>query len=501
MNIRDFINELGFPEFKSIIGKWGSKIFFLILISFISLIAMGLANGSLVYLEKKMNNPWMQFVDVKHLMLGGVEKGNNEKYPIFDFKAAKNYQANNLDKVKECFQSYVKTVYFLNIETKAASSEEGFVMKTNNPFYKELVQKVDIDKKKFVITNNNTFRDDNWGIIVTESFLKSLGLTNKDPYISIGLNADSNSDKKNLIIPICAVVKSLRNSKEFIMSEQLYKLLYGASERINEVHSDSIQKVARWFLPHQHVITSELKDKGVWVEKISSVASKPHIAGIFLATNDFELDLSNEKAIRIFDLNVMDLNLEAVNSSPATYTLMFKNPDDVLIFAKHLKKDYGIKLEESRMEAKRNFSFFKHLSQVLSYALIGFSIIAIIFFILNLLLSHINKNKRNLGTLKAFGLPNKNIIILYSSITLLLVSISFMSAFILSELLGDPLLNLYIHINNISSENYITKVAFKNNGFLYTLAWFVIVPTILIVFKLFLYLYKVTPGDLIYERK
>ena len=138
---------------------------------------------------------------------------------------------------------------------------------------------------------------------------------------------------------------------------------------------------------------------------------------------------------------------------------------------------------------------------LLSYALIAFSIISIIFFIINLLLSHINKNKRNLGTLKAFGLPNKHIVILYSSITLLLVTIAYVSAYILSALLGQFVLDSYIVLNKINSENYLNYVVFENRNFLKTFGQFVLLPTIIIIYNLYKYLHEVTPGDLIYERK
>ena len=183
------------------------------------------------------------------------------------------------------------------------------------------------------------------------------------------------------------------------------------------------------------------------------------------------------------------------------YTLFFKNPDDALLFDKWLNKKCGMNVEKSALESKKNYSFFEHLSQLLSFALIGFSIVSIIFFVINLLLSHINNNKRNLGTLKAFGLANKNIITLYSSITLLLVSISFISAFLLSGFLGQILLDGYVNLKNINSENYMTNVTFMNRDFWNTFILFVLIPTIVIVARLFTYLYRVTPGDLIYERK
>ena len=69
------------------------------------------------------------------------------------------------------------------------------------------------------------------------------------------------------------------------------------------------------------------------------------------------------------------------------------------------------------MKIKKTLLSLK-LINLLAYALIIFSILSIIFFITNLILSHINSNKKNIGTLKAFGLDNFSIIVTYSFITL-----------------------------------------------------------------------------------
>ena len=90
---------------------------------------------------------------------------------------------------------------------------------------------------------------------------------------------------------------------------------------------------------------------------------------------------------------------------------------------------------------------------------------------------------------------------MYSSITLLLVTIAFVTAYILSDLLGQHVLNFYIVLNKISSENYLTSVVFENRNFLQTFVQFVLFPTIIIIYRLYKYLHKAKPGDLIYERK
>ena len=495
MNKKDFIQQIGIPEFKSVIGKWGINIMFLIGILLISLIAMGIAEGSLNYLKKKMSDPFMQFVDVDHTLEPAV--GHKQ----FDIQVAKDYLKEDSNGVKSVFETHVKQERFVNIDNKDIEKTKiGFILDEQNAFYKSLV---DVEKNLFI--TDNKFHDNQWGIIITERFMDQLGIDKFTPYINIKKekrNSDNQIIDLSFPVPICGVVEKLRNNKDFIMTKKLYSLLYGNSHLIPLLKSDSSQGVCKWFIPNVTVLSDELKDKSVVKSEIYVEQSLPHVKGIMVESENFTIDLSSYNAYRVYDYNVRgNLEIKKNMGNPDTYTLLFKDPDYVLPFDSWIEKNYGIDLEESRMEAKRNFSFFEKLSKLLSSALIIFSIISIIFFIINLLLSHINKNKRNLGTLKAFGLPNKYIIILYSTITLLLVTISYISAYVLSALLGQVVLDSYIVFKEISSENYLKYVVFDNRDFIKTFVQFVLLPTIIIIYRLYKYLHKVTPGDLIYERK
>tara|TARA_B100000683_G_scaffold263312_1_gene291444 strand:- start:7635 stop:9113 length:1479 start_codon:yes stop_codon:yes gene_type:complete len=492
MKIIDFIKQIGIPEFKSVIGRWGSKIIFLVGILLISLIAMGVAEGSLNYLKKKMNDPFVQFVDVDRTL--EPVPGFSE----FNIQIAKEYAKNDLNGVKTVFETHAKFERFVNINNQSIeATKEGFILDTKNEFYKSL------NERNLFITDNK-FHDNQWGIIITERFMNQLGIDKKTPYVNIKkakIDIDNKIIDESFPVPICGVVEKLRNNKDFIMTKKLYSLLYGNSDKISILKSDSSQGICKWFLPDELTLSDELKNLGLVKSDIYGEQSLPHVEGIMLETENFKIDLSSNGAYRVYDYNVLDLEIENNMGDPDTYTLLFKNPDFVLTFDSWIEKKYGIDLEESRMEAKRNFGFFEKLSKLLSSALIAFSIISIIFFIINLLLSHINKNKRNLGTLKAFGLANKHIVILYSSITLLLVTIAYVSAYILSALLGQFVLDSYIVLNKINSENYLNYVVFENRNFLKTFGQFVLLPTIIIIYNLYKSLHEVTPGDLIYERK
>ena len=81
-------------------------------------------------------------------------------------------------------------------------------------------------------------------------------------------------------------------------------------------------------------------------------------------------------------------------------------------------KKTPIQLELSDIESKRNLGIISGLTQILTVAISLLALGFVISFVLNLLLQHIANNGPNIGTLQAFGIPNRYIILLYSKIGL-----------------------------------------------------------------------------------
>ena len=151
----------------------------------------------------------------------------------------------------------------------------------------------------------------------------------------------------------------------------------------------------------------------------------------------------------------------------------------------------------STIEAKENFNFFNKLANLLSVSLIFFSVFSIFIFTTNLINNHIDKTKRNLGTLKAFGLGNNSVILIYTLISSLLVVSAFTVAYLLSYILGSIILDSLINIFNISIENVIEYI---NLDILHLIIAFIIIPILTISLRILSKLKDATPGDLIYER-
>lgn len=491
MKITDFINNIGIPEFNSIIGKRGSKMFLLIGLLFISLIAIGIAQGGIIYLKEKMNDPFVKFIDIEN-SISQIEKANNEYFPVFSFEEAEKIAKDSTYGV-DPLVSKTRTNYLELCYDKNLFQFKGIILKQTNKFYQTLS-----DKKMF--TTANVFIDTGWGIVITKDLVKKLDIPAETPYIKMLL--DYNNEYDSLItdtipIPISGIVEDLKNNADFIMTDKLFNAI---RNRDKVLRSNKHQDYLCFFMKDMTSLSIELKKNGFSV--LNDIEQKSYLSGIIIQSNNINIEFPLN-SIKVYDLNkfttqVKDKKTQLVK--PDYFTFYLNELDKVKYLADSLKSKYGIEIEQTKLESKKNLDFFEKLSKLLSNSIILFSILSMIIFITNLVLSHINSNKKNLGTLQAFGLSNNYIVILYTSISFILVLISFLTSFILSEFVGNGIIDLYISFNSINNE-YLDMLEFSSLKLIHMMMYLVVIPTIVIILAVVRYLYNKTPGDLIYERK
>ena len=160
---------------------------------------------------------------------------------------------------------------------------------------------------------------------------------------------------------------------------------------------------------------------------------------------------------------------------------------------KYLEDGHKLSIDLRSIKNKEYFNIFDNVSRILSYTIIGLSIITIILFISNLIINHIKANAKNIGTLKAFGLSNRLINLMYGGISLFFVLSSTIIAIIISELVG------YIIING-TLKNKFSYLNFELIPITDILMFMVVLPVAIIVLRLNYSLKGKTPGDMIYER-
>jgi hypothetical protein len=500
-----FFKKFANPELKSISGKRYTNLLVLSTILTLSIMAIGLGQGAISYLDKKMNNPFVSFVNVK------IPMGNP-----YDIKAMKEIHKTSYPKdtvgfldfygFKEPYPVYDNYANFSNLDldiTKTAKVRKGIKL---DPVY-------DFILKEDKTTSNNNFEFDGWGCVVSLDYLTNKNKLNYNdkniPFLN--LRKSVNGEHIHFSVPVQGIVKSFPDDVDVLLGEKLYKALQDPDFWISLVYPDSI----RTSYLQYYVVNDTILEKYLIENEFNEIEYDDliHEVGRMYKSDNLTLNQRNlitndlpkfNNSYHVFDFNLVNsprkIKLDKELFVFEFYKDKLDRISDFNDFLKDKTLDDGKTLEIDMriIESKKNFDLFNKLANLLSLALIFFSIFSIVLYITNLIVTHISKNKKNLGTLKAFGLSNNNIILIYSAISIALITISFFISFFISSLIGNLLVSLianYFEISDASSLNYISYPIHV------LAAFFIMLPSLAIFLKLRIELKDNTPGDLIYERE
>jgi predicted lysophospholipase L1 biosynthesis ABC-type transport system permease subunit len=221
------------------------------------------------------------------------------------------------------------------------------------------------------------------------------------------------------------------------------------------------------------------------------------LLGDHSTNNQAYIDMS-EKISNAFESGVTRVykyNTSEYTLPQASYlSLDFNSLDSIKAFENFVKTEYNVQIEMSQINAKENFNAVSIMANILSWAMIVFSIVCIIMFIINMLQSYFQKVKRNLGTFKAFGIDSNELILVYVMILLLIILIA-----ISLSILMVWSIELVLPLLDIMKDNTHSYLALWSSKTVLSII-IVLVATISTVFIVMSRLLKQTPGDLIYDR-
>ena len=207
--------------------------------------------------------------------------------------------------------------------------------------------------------------------------------------------------------------------------------------------------------------------------------------------NDLVQEFSGKGFARVYNYEFSDY----YSSQKAYISVHFEDLDMIRDFEAFVRDNFKVKIEKSQINAKENFNAVSTMGNILSWVIIIFAIVCIILFIVNLLQSYFQKVKRNLGTFKAFGISNRDLISVY-----VLIMAAIILAAIVMSVSVTWLIQGSMHILGILKDgvfDYLSLWSFK------TVASIVIIilASIYTVYAVMSKLLKATPGDLIYDRQ
>lgn len=527
-------------EYVQIEGAKRIAFFILVLLFGVSFFALTLAKGSLEYLEEKMDNPFTSWIS--------INVNNSENYEKYD--EVKQYftkcQDENKFSIEGLTGSYKEVWTFWKLD------EPGVEYVFVNTFsrYKDSLLLENILEPSNVITSfSNSFepRDFQDGVIVSKRFAEDLAKKE----LSDNELEDIFKDKKLIIknayqypVRILAVVKSLPQKANVICEHVLAMAMGSGIESDNSLHplnTDPLNSIALLvqaddeFRDEHQEFTLWLKKEfegliqeygsyisDVTYEEITEFASHNVRVNIGLARPINSISILKNLNERFEDRSMYEqfyiINpiCESKTSYPfpnANYefgtgedfpnysnlSLKFSNLGEVANFQGDLQQKFKIELDLDQVEAKNNFHIISLIAKIMVIVIVLLSVFAIVIYIYNMLKSHLEKIKPNLGTLMAFGMSKKYLQDIYIRIIFRLMLRACALTFLI--LIGIQLIfTLIPHDEESTMSTIISNFNVFTNHWLIVALLVMGITTFLFFRRTLKNFLTLSPGDLIYNR-
>jgi len=516
----DFERLFYVNEYKTLSGQKRRTILALILILFLTLLALGYAIGSIQNLERKMSNPFTNWVDlsISEAYISQKAKAIEEHYAKDEVKTAiqldevRGWVMLNVNMYHQTFNPISHPIDTLSYAPWGRSLDIDdplmyTVLSADNILWVD--PKINIEEEEGL---------ENCEIIVTDEMLNRLGYPNDDPDIGyVFVREEAN------VIPIriVGVVRELPKFCDFVCSSTFYNIKTGKIDRKgscvrhiqkNEINNSTvfsfiipentdaqnIKTLAKKFFQGTEPPSVQINDSeaitvadNIW--QVCEFSFMPVDVPTPDSMQQF-LDWARSGGQPIGDILRLACETDDCNSlDPGSYHYLafnFERLDDIRKFKDDIKENHNIDIDMSQVEAKENFALVSRLTFVISLVLLAFGVLSIILFVNNLLKTHLFKVRSNLGTFKAFGLSNRFLNTIYLKIIFSFLLVSIFVAF-LASIIVDRV--EWLFIGDESRFNIFS--------------WWILAALVgLVVISLFISSKTIkkilgdTPGNLIYER-
>jgi ABC-type antimicrobial peptide transport system permease subunit len=503
-----FFRLFAIREGQTLAGKNYKNILYLFSILFLTYFVIGFSSGCLEYLSGKMNDPFINWLVVKWPSTGPEMKDVMED---LDQNKSKRFL------FEEVRTGHTPYLYFRGKNQKDELFE-GRTIDPGSPVMNRILSEEFLQKGKKQISQ------DELGLLVTRETLRKLGYAEDEfPAFLNWSRQCATGNYEEIPIPISGIVNDLPNTASFSVSPIFWDYYYGNPVfDITDTTKNDYLSTISFFLPgnsnqkkFEQLVQQTLAKAGL---KFGGSTTEPeeesHEAGNRYTTTLYSKlgfseyltiaqKISKESKILGIQL-VFDFKgnyQPQVNPvQPHFLSVYFSGLDSIKPFQDYMLDRHKLKIDLTQIDAKENFNFVSKSTYVISYFLIAFSIVCIALFVRNLIAGHLEKIRKNIGTFKAFGLSNRKLLWVYSSIMLGFVVGASLAGFLFAWILGQMgLVRFLLSLLQVNLEkghayfNLFTSaslVAFlMASGFTYLFTY--------LGLRQFL---KNTPGDLIYER-
>jgi hypothetical protein len=478
MSLNSFLFK---SEFKQLSGKKMGNLLFLFSIYFFALFFIGTSFGVMTYLKEKMDDPFVNIVS-SEVQMSYCDPTLMEGFFDGADSLKDKYGIDAVDFYKVDYENFSDgPASELNEVLKVGVLDDG-----DHAIWQMILSKPEV----FVSDPKNNFLFNGYEqlLVLSEESAEMLNLTDDS---SVFWRYSSLSGANRVELLVCAVLKIIPGDLDAIMSKDLYEFLQagGAAPGYRDL-----------------AYLSQNAAESTDTAGFTTVEPAPLYAGGFIVSggggkeHDIIKDLPKLKLLSIAGAST-SLDQNGV-------CFKFNNLEKVRPFSIFLKNERGkyycsdsrgaLEIDLDTIEAKENLDLFNKFGVLLAIALSLVSIVLIVNYSLALLRLHISKNKKNLGTLTAFGYNNTKITGLYLNISMVLLFLTFGFAYLITNFLGDYIFSLVLSMVNANVAADALHFEPLNIGI--ALGVFIALPLVLISLQIYRLL-KLSPGDLVYDRK
>jgi ABC-type lipoprotein export system ATPase subunit len=502
-------------ETKELLGKKNRHFWLIVVILFFTFLAIGFSNGSLNYLKDKMEDPFVRSISAS------IPTTNRNAFRSIDL-----YNADSLQQKYhyDTIVGYNKWTTFFQGDLPESPTRgiDGRSIPFNDPLVATIID-ADINNS----VGNAFISENDISIVVTRNFIEKLECSKEPTFVF-----RKTRDGRAIPIPIRAIVDKLPGDKiDFMATQYFYcnsnslgdKFLFDDNKKLYAYMVVDSMKAEEFRLASEAFFARNWEEGGLL--EVNSIdvypfqfSYKPVLC--LQVSFNYSEDISIEQIDELYAQYRQSEEIKKFTTSnkvadndfiQAYYpnqenrisrrydyiSVNFNDLSRVDEFAEKFAEDSEIKLEMSKIEQMKNYNFVSKLTGIMSVILIGFSVLMINIFLSNILSTHLNNIKKNIGTFKAFGIDIKRI---YIGMMYIFVLMPLILALFFAAIFGY--LGSVYFIIDILSPFPVEKDLYFDLFNRYTLISIVVMAIVnyyafsVIIDRIF----KQTPGDLIYDR-
>jgi hypothetical protein len=512
-------------EAKELIGRRASHLWLLVLMLVATFASIAFSEGSQNYLKYRMADPFTNWVS--------IAKSNDDASTDND-TFNKFRDSLYLDENKERFDyrdvliSMKQSFTMGNPDGRSDFITGRFFEHLNTALIHKVLSEDNVVEGCQI--DSTLLTDESMGIIITEKTAERLGYTAQSlpPYIhywahnegadSLGLEL---KDVKFLpvALPVLAIVKRLPNNAQMVANIHLYEQLRNGSGNapfdfaahrndyqrqltffVAEGLKEDFQKTIKKLIPDSLQKQYDVMEAGDNYQYMRTwkpgVIMQVNLGDASIPLKVYQ-DIANAMSRHFTDATkicqVYNFETQKVETPRSMFLSVEFNSLNRIHEFEEFARAYHIQMELEQVRTMENFVAVTQMAKILSGAMVLFSIVCIIMFMVNMLQSYFQKVKRNIGTFKAFGMNGRELIVVYILLLIMIVFAAVVIALLLTWAIQGALLFCGIDKDGF---NYLSLW----HSTTYVATAVIFAATIFTVIIVMVRMLGQTPGDLIYDR-